>query len=98
MYWTRDHTVFNHIKTVRKPFRFKLGDRVRLTHIRNPFSREYDERWTGEIFIISQRILRGGLPVYRVQDFDRNEIIETFYQSELQKVDVKDNDLWKEFC
>lgn len=95
MYWSRDHTVFNKIKTVRKPFRFKLGDLVRLTHIRNPFSQKYDEIWTGEIYIISQRILRGGLPVYRVQDFDRDEIKGTFYQPELQKVDVKDNYFWK---
>lgn len=82
-------------KTLRKPFRFKIGDYVRLIHLRNPFSREYNERWTGEIFVISQRILRGGLPVYRVQDFDKDEIKGTFYQSELQKVDVKDDDLWK---
>lgn len=95
MYWPRDGTIYKKTKTVRKPFRFKIGDRVRLTHIRNPFSREYDERWTGEIFIISQRILRGGLPLYRVQDFDGDEIKGTFYQSELQKVDVNDNGLWK---
>ncbi|XP_062599623.1 SCAN domain-containing protein 3-like [Saccostrea cucullata] len=61
----------------------------------NPFFREYDEKWTGEIFIISQRILRGGLPVYRVKDFDEEEIRGTFYQSELQKVDIKEDDLWK---
>lgn len=35
------------------------------------------------------------LSVYRVQDFDRDEIKGTFYQSELQKVDEKDNNLWK---
>lgn len=95
MYWPKDHTNVKKTKTLRKPFRFKIGDNVRLTHLRNPFSREYDERWTGEIFVISQRILRGGLPVYRVHDFDKDEIKGTFYQSELQKVDVKDDDLWK---
>jgi hypothetical protein len=35
-------------KKVRKPFRFKVGDKVRLTYIRNPFNREYDEKWTRE--------------------------------------------------
>ena len=49
----------------------------------------------GEIFKISQRILRGGLPVYRIKDFNDDEIKGTFYQSELQKTDVKDDDLWK---
>lgn len=80
---------------LRKPFRFKIGDYVRLTHLKNPFSREYDERWTDEIFVISQKILRRGLPVFRVQDFDKDEIEGTFYQSELQKVNVKDDGLWK---
>jgi hypothetical protein len=35
-------------------YRFKIGDRVRLTHPRNIFTRQYDERWTGEIFTIAQ--------------------------------------------
>jgi hypothetical protein len=72
-----------------------VGDKVRLTYIRNPFTREYDEKWTGEIFKISQKILRGGLPVYRLKDFHDEEIKGTFYQSELQNVDVRDDDLLK---
>ena len=63
--------------------------------LRNPFAREYDEKWTGEIFKISQRILRGGLPFYGIKEFNDDEIKGTFYQSELQKTDVKDDDLWK---
>lgn len=95
MYWPKKTVPIVKSKTTRKPFRFKLGDKVRITYIRNPFTREYDEKWSGEIFKISQRILRGGLPVYRVVDFNDEEIKGTFYQSELQKVDVRDDDLWK---
>jgi len=94
-YWSKKEKVPPKTKKVRKPFKFKVGDKVRLTHLRNPFSREYDEKWTGEIFIISQKILRGGLPVYRVKDYDGDEIRGTFYQSELQKIDVRDDDMWK---
>lgn len=43
------------------------------------FSRKYDERWTVGIFSIPLKILRGGLPVYRVEDFHDGEIKETFY-------------------
>jgi hypothetical protein len=68
---------------------------ITLIYIRNPFAREYDEKWTGDVFKISQRIIRGGLPVYRIKDFNDDEIKGTFYQSELQKKDVKDDDLWK---
>lgn len=63
--------------------------------MRNPFTREYDEKWTGEVFEISQRILRDGLPIYRTKGFNDEEVKGAFYQSELQKTDVKDDDLWK---
>jgi hypothetical protein len=33
-------------------YRFKIGDRDLLTHLRNIFTRQYDEKWTGEIFTI----------------------------------------------
>ena len=70
-------------KTIRKPFRFKVGDKVRLTYIRNMFTREYDEKWTGEIFKVAQRIMHGGLPIYRLKDFHDEEIKGTFYQSDI---------------
>jgi hypothetical protein len=38
-------------------------------------------------------ILRVGLPIYRLKDFHDVEIKETFYQSELQKIDVRDDDI-----
>ena len=85
MYWPKDQNVVKKTKTVRKPFRFKIGDKVRLTHVRIPFSREYDERWTGEIFSISQKILRGGLPVYRVQDLNEEDIKGTFLNLNFKK-------------
>ena len=37
--------------------------------------------------------LRGGPPIYRLKDFHDEEIKETFYQSELQKVDARDEDV-----
>ncbi|XP_041367048.1 uncharacterized protein LOC121381764 [Gigantopelta aegis] len=90
MYWPEKD-----VKTKKKRFQFKVGDKVRLSHLRNVFTREYDEKWTGVIFTISQTLLRGGLPLYRVKDYNGEEIHGTFYQSELQKVDVKNDDLWK---
>jgi hypothetical protein len=38
------------------------------------FTREYDEKWTGEIFKVAQRIMHGGLPIYRLKDFHDEEI------------------------
>ena len=63
-----------------------VGDRVRISHLRKIFTREYDEKWSGEIFVVSERRLRGGLPIYRLKDYLEDEIKGTFYQAELQKV------------
>ena len=95
MYWPKETPVVPKVKRVRKQFRFKVGDRVRISHIRNLFSREYDEKWSGEIFVVVERRLRGGLPVYRLADYLNEDIKGTFYQSEMQKVDVRDDDVFK---
>ena len=78
-----------------KKFKFKPGDYVRLTHIKHPFQRDYQEKWTEEIFIIKQRFYRAGIPVYKVTDYAKDPIEGTFYQNELQKVNKNKDDLWK---
>lgn len=45
--------------------------------------------------MVSERRLRGGLPVYRLKDYLDDEIKGTFYQAELQKVDVREDDEFK---
>lgn len=45
--------------------------------------------------MVSERQLRGGLPIYRLEDYLNEEIKGTFYQEELQKVDVRKDDEFK---
>ena len=72
-------------KTERKTFKFKVGDFVRISHARKTFSREYDQRWSGELFQIAKR--NGTLyPTYKIKDYARDPIEGTFYEEELQKV------------
>ena len=73
-----------------------IGDHVRLTYKRRPFRRGYAQKWTEEIFVISHRYFRDGIiPVYKVKDYDGEQIAGGFYSSELQKID-KDRDVfWK---
>jgi hypothetical protein len=59
------------------------------------FSREYDQRWSGEVFTVAQRFRRGGVPIYRLKDYVGDDITGSFYQPELQKIDLKDNELFK---
>ena len=78
-----------------KPFRYKVGDYVRVTHLKSAFTRAYDETYSGELFQIDTRYHRGTLPVYKLKDLNGDPVFGTWYQSELQRVNVNENQLWK---
>ena len=79
-----------------KPYKFKVGDNVRVTHTKTLFDTEYDFKWTGEIFKIRVRYKRDGINVYRLKDFLDEDIKGSFYEAELQKVEQSDeNRKWK---
>ena len=77
--------------SVSKPrYRFRVGQTVRLSHLRRPFQREYDERWTTEYFIVSARDIKENIPYYKVKDLQGEPIEGTFYGNELSKIRVDD--------
>jgi len=78
-----------------KPFKFKVGDFVRVSHLKNVFTRAYDQTYSGEVFKVNKRYYRGTLPIYRLQDLQNEDITGTFYQSELQKINIDPNQTWK---
>ncbi|XP_060560808.1 uncharacterized protein LOC132720657 [Ruditapes philippinarum] len=78
-----------------RPFKFKIGDYVRISHLRTVFTQANDETNTGEVFRVYKRYHRGTLPIYRLQIMQQEEIKGTFYESELQKVDIDPNQTWK---
>ena len=74
-----------------KPYKLKIGQTVRLSHVRGVFDREYSQKWTGEIFKVHQRFKREGLPVYKLVDWDGDTIEGTFNEPELQTVTVDES-------
>jgi hypothetical protein len=93
--WKRLHWPTSTELVKRPHFKYNVGDNVRLTYLRHAFHREYDQNWTGEVFKITRRYIRGGLPIYTIKDFNEKDIEGTFYQNELQKVFIKGDQLWK---
>lgn len=75
------------IKKRKTSFRFKIGDSVRISHVKHAFEREFMEKYTGEIFTIKGRALKQDIPMYRLQDLGGEELVGSFYQAELQKVE-----------
>jgi hypothetical protein len=74
-------------------YKFKVGDKVRVSKLKNVFEKGYFPNWTLEIFTVSACIPRKP-PVYRVKDAQGEEIQGTFYAEELQKVKVSDDELF----
>ena len=56
------------------PFKFKVGDFVRISHARKTFTREYDQRWSGELFQIVNRDGTQRYPTYKIKDYAGEEL------------------------
>ena len=82
-------------KQRKKAFKFKAGDQVRLSHLRYAFQRDYQEKWTEEVFLVSRRYYRDGIQVYKVTDMAGDPITGSFYTNELQRVDKQSDTLWR---
>ncbi|WAR16316.1 hypothetical protein MAR_030910 [Mya arenaria] len=65
-----------------KLFKLKVGDYVRISHLKTVFTRPYDQTYSGEVFRVQRRYYRGTLPLYRLRDLQNEDIKGTFYQSE----------------
>ena len=94
MYWPKE--LYNPRKRKHEVnYTFKIGDRVQTTFLCRTFQCEYDTRWSLEIFKISRRFMRQGQPIYKLVDWYNKPVRGTFYQKELQKVEVSDGDMFK---
>ena len=69
---------------IEKDSRFKVGDRVRISKIKNIFAKGYAPNWSSEIFIVDK--VNDTVPyTYNLIDLNDEEIIGSFYDKELQK-------------
>ena len=71
-----------------KDFKFKVGDHVRISKYKSIFAKDCKRNWPEDIFFIEKlKILyRGDV----ISDPNGKEIDKTFYEQELQKINVKD--------
>ena len=68
---------------------------VRISYVKKPFSRGYQQQYTEEMFWVTSRIHRQNFALYTLKDCQDEKIQGTFYQAELQKVLKDENTLWK---
>ena len=83
--FTKDKKLRIFSKKYPKTLKFKKGDYVRISIVKFPFRKGYENRWTEEIYTIYKVHTRTP-PVYEVKD-DNGEVIRgKFYEPELQLV------------
>ena len=68
----------------KKSGRYNVGDRVRISKLKNIFANVYSPNWSKEIFIVNK--INDTVPyTYNLKDLNGEEIIGSFYDRELQK-------------
>ena len=64
-----------------------------LSKVHRTFKKGYLPGWTEEIFIVD-RVLNTFVPSYKIKEYDGAPVKGTFYEEELQKVDMGDKDMF----
>lgn len=90
-----DKIEYKRKKHRRRLFAFKIGQLVRISHLKSKFTRSYDEQWSYEIYKISRRFFIQGIPLYKPNDLLGQTVTGNFYQSELQSVNKNAESLWQ---
>ena len=80
-------------KKFKRP-KFKVGDRVRLNKKHRTFKKSYLPGWTEEVFRVKE-VRKGPVPTYKIQEWDETPLEGTFYEQDLQKVQMDDEGLFR---
>ena len=82
----KDNTYIDIVKEFNyKDPKFKVGDQVRISKYKNIFAKSYTRNWSEEIFVIKK--IKNTVPwTYVINYLNNEEVIETFYEKELQKI------------
>ena len=74
--------------------KFKVFDHVRISNYKNIFAKGYTPIWSEEVFVIKK--VKNTVPwTYVINDFNSEQIIETFYEKELQNTNQQNSRIEK---
>ena len=72
-----------------KDFKFQDGGHVRISEYKHIFAKRYTPNWSGEVFVIKK--VKNVVPwACVINDLNGGEIIGTFYEKELEKINQKE--------
>ena len=73
--------------------KFSIGDKVRVSLLKNTFEKGYTSNWSEQIYIIDD-IKSSNVHYYYLKDLNEEKLDGMFYQEELLKTNMKENDLY----
>ena len=76
-------------------FKFQIGDLVRLSAMKYVFSRIYHQRWSNEVFKITERFVRQDQNMYNVKDGRNKELEGKMYEHEMLKVELSQDPVFR---
>ncbi len=69
-------------------FKFKIGDIIRLSTMRYVFMRKFSQRYSNEMFTITDRFVDQGQNMYKIKDGNNTMVLGKIYEYEMMKVYV----------
>jgi hypothetical protein len=76
----------NKIIKPKKP-KYKVGEYVRISRLKaSPFNKNFDHNWSDEVFQIVKVDTNTSPVMYRIKDYENEEIQGKFYEQELQVI------------
>ena len=78
---------------INKKPKFKIGDKVRVSLLKNTFEKGYTSNWSEQIYIIGD-IKSSNVHYYYLKDLNGEKIDGNCYQEELLKTNINNNDLY----
>ena len=73
---------------MKKNPKFKVNGHVMISNYKNIFAKGYAPNWNEEIFVVKK--IKNTVPwTYVISDLNGEEIVISFYEKELQKINQK---------
>jgi transposase InsO family protein len=76
------------------PYQYQVGDQVRISFFKHPFTREFNQRWSDEIFMVAKRYRMDGINMYRIKDCTNEKLDQGFYAKELAPVTTPQDQIY----
>ena len=83
---------YNFEITDKKP-KFSIGDKVRVSLLKYTFEKGYTSNWSEQIYVIDY-IKTNNVHYYYLKDLTGEKLDGLFYEQELLKTNMKENDLY----